>query len=129
MINNIKWVFGIYSKEDLDVMQSWDLQRKIQVTTTRIIEWYEYFGGNVYVAFSGGKDSTVLLDIVRRIYPDVPAVFCDTGLELQNTNKMLMVCNLNPGTKLSRVLDRILKVLSVIASLFFVSMELRQSGR
>lgn len=81
MINNIKWVFGIYSKEDLDVMQSWDLQRKIQVTTTRIIEWYEYFGGNVYVAFSGGKDSTVLLDIVRRIYPDVPAVFCDTGLE------------------------------------------------
>lgn len=81
MINNTKWVFGIYSKEDLDVMQSWDLQRKIQVTTTRIIEWYEYFGGNVYVAFSGGKDSTVLLDIVRRIYPDVPAVFCDTGLE------------------------------------------------
>ncbi len=81
MINNTKWVFGIYSKEDLDVMQSWDLQRKIQVTTTRIIEWYEYFCGNVYVAFSGGKDSTVLLDIVRRIYPDVPAVFCDTGLE------------------------------------------------
>lgn len=74
-------MFGIYSKEDLDVMQSWDLQRKIQVTTTRIIEWYEYFGGSVYVAFSGGKDSTVLLDIVRRIYPDVPAVFCDTGLE------------------------------------------------
>ena len=62
-------------------MQSWDLQRKIQVTTTRIIEWYEHFGGSVYVAFSGGKDSTVLLDIVRRIYPDVPAVFCDTGLE------------------------------------------------
>ena len=62
-------------------MQSWDLQRKIQVTTTRIIEWYEHYNGNVYVAFSGGKDSTVLLDIVRRIYPDVPTVFCDTGLE------------------------------------------------
>lgn len=62
-------------------MQSWDLSRKIQVTTTRIIEWYEHFNGQVYVAFSGGKDSTVLLDIVRRIYPDVPAVFCDTGLE------------------------------------------------
>jgi len=35
----------------------------------------------VYVAFSGGKDSTVLLDLVRRIYPDVPGVFVDTGLE------------------------------------------------
>nr|DAJ17590.1 MAG TPA: hypothetical protein [Siphoviridae sp. cta6m1] len=42
---------------------------------------------------------------------------------------MLMVCNLNLGTKLSRVLDHILKVLSVIASLFFVNMELGQSGR
>jgi 3'-phosphoadenosine 5'-phosphosulfate sulfotransferase (PAPS reductase)/FAD synthetase len=35
----------------------------------------------VYISFSGGKDSTVLLDIVRRDYPDVPAVFVDTGLE------------------------------------------------
>lgn len=33
------------------------------------------------MSFSGGKDSTVLLDLVRRIYPDVPAVFIDTGLE------------------------------------------------
>lgn len=62
-------------------MQSWDLDRKIQVTTARIMEWYEHYNGLVYVAFSGGKDSTVLLDLVRRIYPDVPAVFCDTGLE------------------------------------------------
>lgn len=31
--------------------------------------------------FLRGKDSTVLLDLVRRIYPDVPAVFIDTGLE------------------------------------------------
>lgn len=38
-------------------------------------------GGQVYVSFSGGKDSTVLLDLVRRIYPDVPAVYSDTGLE------------------------------------------------
>lgn len=62
-------------------MQSWPLQRKIQVSQTRIIEWYQEFDGKVYVSFSGGKDSTVLLDLVRRVYPDVPAVFCDTGLE------------------------------------------------
>lgn len=35
----------------------------------------------MYVSFSGGKDSTVLLDIVKEMYPDVPAVFIDTGLE------------------------------------------------
>lgn len=72
------------------MMQSWDLQHKIQVTTTRIIEWYEHYNGQVYVAFSGGKDSTVLLDIVRRIYPDVPAVFADTGLEFPEVRKFAM---------------------------------------
>ena len=33
------------------------------------------------IGYSGGKDSTVLLHLVRSIYPDVPAVFVDTGLE------------------------------------------------
>ena len=70
-----------YTVEDLRIMQSWSLQRKIQVTQTRIIEWYEKNNGRVYVSFSGGKDSTVLLDLVRRVYPNVPAVFIDTGLE------------------------------------------------
>ena len=62
-------------------MQAWPLSRKIQVTQTRIIEWYIKNKGQVYVSFSGGKDSTVLLDLARHIYPDIPAVFVDTGLE------------------------------------------------
>ena len=70
-----------YTVEDLRIMQSWSLQRKIQVTQTRIIEWYQKNNGKVYVSFSGGKDSAVLLDLARRIYPDIPAVFIDTGLE------------------------------------------------
>ena len=70
-----------YTPEDLKIMQSWSLERKIQVTQTRIIDWCQKNDGKVYVSFSGGKDSTVLLDLVRRIYPDVPAVFIDTGLE------------------------------------------------
>lgn len=37
--------------------------------------------GQVYVSFSGGKDSTVLLHIARQVYPDVEAVFVNTGLE------------------------------------------------
>lgn len=70
-----------YTVADLTAMQAWPLSRKIQVTQTRIIEWYIKNEGRVYVSFSGGKDSTVLLDLVRRIYPEVPGVFLDTGLE------------------------------------------------
>ena len=70
-----------YTSADLSAMQAWPLDRKIQVTQTRIIEWYIKHKGQVYVSFSGGKDSTVLLDLSRRIYPDIPAVFIDTGLE------------------------------------------------
>lgn len=62
-------------------MQSWDLNKKVMVTQTRIIEWYQKNHGKVYVSFSGGKDSTVCLDIARKLYPDIPGVFIDTGLE------------------------------------------------
>lgn len=37
--------------------------------------------GQVYVSFSGGKDSTVLKHIVDSMYDDVPALFVNTGLE------------------------------------------------
>ena len=70
-----------YTSEDLKEMQAWPLERKIQVTQTRLIEWYQYYDGKVYVSFSGGEGSTVLLDMAHRIYPDIEAVFIDTGLE------------------------------------------------
>ena len=61
--------------------QSLDLDIKEKLTKRRIELWYNYYHGNVYVSFSGGKDSTVLLHQVRKVYPEVPAVFVDTGLE------------------------------------------------
>lgn len=67
--------------EDLKYLQAQPLDRKIRITQTRIIEWYQRHNGQVYVSFSGGKDSTVLLDLARRIYPDIEAVFVDTGLK------------------------------------------------
>ena len=71
-----------HTRNDLLQMQSLPLSAKIQMTKRRISEWVEYFGEDgVYVSFSGGKDSTALLDLVRKIYPEIPAVFVDTGLE------------------------------------------------
>lgn len=57
------------------------LETKIMTAEDKIMDWYRHFDGKVYISFSGGKDSTVLLHLVRSLYPDVPAVFCDTGLE------------------------------------------------
>lgn len=70
-----------YTREDLKTMQAWPLERKIQVTQTRILEWYSKHNGKVFISFSGGKDSTTLLDLARRVCADIPAVFADTGLE------------------------------------------------
>ena len=70
------------TREMLKQMQSLPLDMKISLTKSRIREWVREFGENgVYVSFSGGKDSTVLLHLVREMYPNVEAVFCNTGLE------------------------------------------------
>ena len=68
--------------QDLQMKQALPLNVKILLTKDRIRQWVNEFGEDgVYVSFSGGKDSTVLLHLVREDYPDIPAVFCDTGLE------------------------------------------------
>ena len=71
-----------YSKEYLAELQGYPLSIKVSLTKQRIREWVHRYGEDgVYISFSGGKDSTVLLHIVREMYPDIPAVFVDTGLE------------------------------------------------
>lgn len=66
---------------ELAQYQSLPLRAKVSMTKTRIRQWYEHFDGDVFVSYSGGKDSTVLLHLVRQLYPDVKAVFSNTGLE------------------------------------------------
>lgn len=76
---------------DLRQMQSLPLSAKIQMTRQRIRGWVDEFGEDgVYVSFSGGKDSTVLLDIVRRDYPNIEAVFVNTGLEYPSVRQFAL---------------------------------------
>lgn len=52
------------------------------MSESRIRGWVDEYGEDgVYIAFSGGKDSTVLKHLVRKLYPNVGAVFVNTGLE------------------------------------------------
>ena len=70
------------TKNDLIMLQTLPLEVKVRMTESRIRDWVREYGtSGVYVSFSGGKDSTVLLHIVRNLYPDVEAVFVNTGLE------------------------------------------------
>lgn len=70
------------TRDELKQMQSLPLEVKVLKTKARIKEWVDYYGeDNVYISFSGGKDSTVLLDITRQEYPNMKAVFVNTGLE------------------------------------------------
>lgn len=66
-------------------MQGWSLDRKIQVTQTRILEWYQKWNGQCYISFSGGKDSTVLADLAARVCRannyKLILWFSNTGLE------------------------------------------------
>lgn len=67
--------------EELRYRQSWTLHQKIDHSLGVIDQFVSRLNGNVYVGFSGGKDSTVLLDLCRVIKPDIKAVFCNTGNE------------------------------------------------
>ncbi len=67
--------------QNLEQLQNLPLQAKETLALKRIKEFFEMNDGNVYVSFSGGKDSTVLLHLVRRFYPDVEGMIVNTGME------------------------------------------------
>lgn len=69
-----------HTMSDLYSMQAAPLSVKIKMTARRIRDWVDEYGQyGVYVSFSGGKDSTVLVDIVRNVcgYKEIPLVFVD----------------------------------------------------
>lgn len=73
---------AIHTIQELQMRQRLPLEIKIRMSQQRIREWINEYGEDgVYISFSGGKDSTVLLHLVRELYPNVRAVFVDTGLE------------------------------------------------
>lgn len=71
------------TREQKEAQLRMSFEEKIQRTKELILEWYLQYGGNVYVSFSGGKDSTALLHLARSIKgcENITGVFFDTGLE------------------------------------------------
>lgn len=74
------------TNNELIMLQALPLEIKIAKTELRIKEWVDHFGINkVYVSFSGGKDSTVLAHICRKLYPNIKMAFSNTGQEYPET--------------------------------------------
>lgn len=76
---------------ELRERQSWTLEQKIDHSLGTIEAFVNRMGGEdkVYVSFSGGKDSTVLFHLARRIYPNILGVFCNTGNEYPDIIKFV----------------------------------------
>lgn len=66
------------------------LNDKLEYTKKLIQCWVGSWGLNgVAFAYSGGKDSTVLKHIIRSMYPRMPGVFSNTGLEYSEVVRMV----------------------------------------
>ena len=74
---------------ELRERQGWSLGKKIDHSLGVIEDFHARLGGKVAVSFSGGKDSTVLLWLARKVFPDMKGVFCNTGNEYPDIVKFV----------------------------------------
>lgn len=99
--------------QELQQWQHLPLSIKVSMTKDRVRQWVNTYGEDgVYVSFSGGKDSTVLMDIVRNKcgYDKVVGVFVDTGLEFPEIREFVRsyenVTWLRPKMSFKQVVER-----------------------
>lgn len=80
-----------YTAQDLVKFQLESLDKKFQRSFGLVSSWFSRWNNQVYVSFSGGKDSTVLADICARWCKIVGCalylVFSNTGLEFPEIRK------------------------------------------
>lgn len=100
---------NLTDKQKMQQRMALPFEDKLQLTKLRIKDWYNHWDGEVYVAFSGGRDSTVLLHIVRSLFKCVPAVFSDTGLEMPEIREFVKsienVVRVRPKKPFNKVIE------------------------
>lgn len=86
MTDTEKYIKSSYTfKEVNDLRKELSLEQKIDISTEVIRRAFNLSKHNVAIAFSGGKDSTVLCDLIERFLPEefsrVLCIFGNTGCE------------------------------------------------
>lgn len=81
-----------HNREELKQFQSLSMESKIHMSATRIKGWINEFGEDgVYISFSGGKDSTVLMDIIRnQMGINIPAAFVNVPTQFPELKEFAM---------------------------------------
>lgn len=70
------------SKELFLTRLQYPLEVKVEMAKNRIRSYLDTYGAEgVYISYSGGKDSDVLLHLCRSVCKDLLAVFIDTPME------------------------------------------------
>ena len=97
--------------DELKTRQSWTLHQKIDHTVGAVEAFVSALKGKVYIAFSGGIDSTILLDICRRfVDPSMKAVFCNAGNEFPDivyfTRQTENVITIRPELLVKQVIEK-----------------------
>lgn len=84
------------TREAAKKLMALDLTAKELTTYEKLDEWYTAWGGQCYVSFSGGKDSTVLAYLAARYLAsfrtppwELNLVFVNTGLEYPEIQKFV----------------------------------------
>lgn len=78
--------------ELLHERQQWTLAQKIDHSLATIDQFIAKTDGKVYLAFSGGKDSTVLIHLCEILKKDIPCVFVNTGCEYPDIVRFVNEC-------------------------------------
>ena len=70
------------TENELDKYLNYSLSDKIQLSQDIIRQFCkENPIGRIFISSSFGKDSIVLIDLVNGLFPDIPIVYVDTGIE------------------------------------------------
>jgi len=97
--------------EELKYRQSWTLEQKIDHAVGVVSTFLEKINGKAYISFSGGKDSTVMLDIIRRfVHKNIPAVFCNTANEFPEITQFVRqtenVITVRPKIHIRQIIEK-----------------------
>jgi 3'-phosphoadenosine 5'-phosphosulfate sulfotransferase (PAPS reductase)/FAD synthetase len=97
--------------DELRQRQSWTLEQKIDHSAGVVSDFSSKTNGNIFASFSGDKDSSVMVDIIRRfVDKNLPAVFCNTGNEYPEVVKFVRqtdnVTVIRPEIQVKQIIEK-----------------------